>query len=75
MPMTENESVNISVEKIENGFIRTVSKSGPEGYESKREFFKENPGVGMGATRQNGRGSLQTAISSLKAGPPRRRER
>ena len=56
----------VSVRKIDNGYIRRESTSGPNGYKSSETFHKENPGFGSEKPSSPGPSSLKGATSYLK---------
>ena len=66
--LSENESKSVSVEKIENGYLRRESRSDSNGgYESKTTFHKTNPGTGpLGAKTDAGVETARRAEAFLK---------
>lgn len=63
----ENESVTVSVRRIENGFVKTVSKSEGGNYTCHEEFSETKPDISAAPTERASRGSsLRDAVRSLK---------
>ena len=56
----------VSVRKIDNGYVRRETSSGPNGYKSSETFHKENPGFGGEKAPSPGPSSLKEATSYLK---------
>lgn len=48
MSMDDHKSHSVSVRKIDNGFVRQESHSGPEGYSHKETFHRKHPGLEPG---------------------------
>ena len=58
MPVSTTDryrSETVSVRPIENGFLKSVSCSGPDGYTSKETFHRKEPSLSAG--RSSGGGS------------------
>lgn len=63
----ENESVTVSVRQIENGYVKTVSKSEGGTYTCHEEFSETKPDVSAAPeSRPAGRSSLRDAVKSLR---------
>lgn len=63
----ENESVTVSVRRIENGFVKTVSKSEGGNYTCHEEFSETKPDMAPAPEPGRARGSsLRDAVRSLK---------
>jgi len=61
----DEESVNVAVRRISNGFIKRTSRYGPGVCEFQEEFSREKPQIeAQSEPRQSG--ALKSAIDSLK---------
>lgn len=69
-PRADSMHHSVSVRKIDNGYVRSVSKSGPAGYESSETFHRKHPGLGVGTPMRDSAGShggtLRDAIAHCK---------
>lgn len=64
---TENESVTVSVRKIENGYVKTTSRSEGGSYTCNEEFSETKPEVSIGPEPAPARrSSLRDAVKSLR---------
>lgn len=62
-------SKTVSVRKIDNGFVRSTSESGPDGYKSSETFHRSDPGLKMRESRDSAgsnSGALRDAIAHCK---------
>lgn len=61
---------SVSVRKIDNGYVRSTSRSGPDGYESSETFHRKHPGLGAAMPQRDSAGShggtLRDAIAHCK---------
>jgi len=62
----ENEYVSVSVRKIENGYIKTTSKSEGGSYTSSEEFCEAKPSMEPVPQPARRGSSLRDAVRSLK---------
>ena len=56
----------VSVRKIDNGYLRRESSSGPSGYKSSETYHPSHPGFGDAPRPTPGPSSLKGATSYLK---------
>lgn len=65
--LDENTSRSVSVRKVDNGYIKCVSESGPGGYTSRETIHETNPGLdSKPKSKVEGPSSLKRAIDSMK---------
>ena len=65
--LSMNESKSVSVEKIENGYLRRESLCDANGgYSSKTTYFKTNPGMEGVGPRNAGNETARRAAAYLK---------
>ncbi len=62
----ENESVTVSVRKIENGFVKTTSKSEGGTYTCHEEYCETKPSMEPVPPPARRGSSLRDAVRSLK---------
>lgn len=47
-PMSDSAHHSVSVRKIDNGYVRSTSRSGPDGHEHRETYHRKHPGLGNG---------------------------
>lgn len=68
-PDSENESISISVEKIDNGYITTESRWDGKNYESNRVFSEVKPKLGTSTAKPVAKSnSMARAVAVLNKG-------
>jgi len=65
--LAPGESITTSVRKIDNGYIKTVSKSTPDTYESREEFSATRPVLEERMGEASGTSSMARAIKALNS--------
>lgn len=67
--MDENETLSVSVRKIDNGYVKTTSRYGGDRYESREEFSRDRPKIDQPTERASGMakaGACKRAFDVLK---------
>lgn len=57
---------SVSIRQVDNGYIRTESRDGPDGYSCSETIHRTKPGFGEMGERPQGASSLREAVNSMK---------
>ena len=70
MPVSRDEHCSVSVRKIDNGFVVTKSRHGPNGYESSETYHEKKPTIDLNSIGTVGARKTQaTPVKSAPAKP------